>query len=101
MGEYNSRMTPNEFMAFYDAVGQISAALRGNRDLAVDVTGVTIRGPREAGDEILLVVRGIGSDGGPVVAFHSAYGLAEALLSLAARLNNGSLKWREDEFARK
>lgn len=86
--------------ALRSAVNDISAGMYGYRTLQVEPTGFTVRGPRSRGDEILVVVRGVDHEGAPVVAFHGAYSLEEALLGLAARLGNGTLKWREDQFAK-
>ena len=43
-----------------------------------------------------------GDDGsGPVVAFHSGDGLTATIEGLAAKIRNGSLKWKEDQYADK
>jgi hypothetical protein len=80
------------------AVSAIDAAMKDYRQLSVLPTGFSVRGPRARGDEILLVVRGIDADEAPVVAFHSAFSLGEALRGLEGRLSNGTLKWKPDEF---
>lgn len=46
--------------------------------------------------DILIVVKRAG-EGGKEIAFHSADTLGEAVISLANRMRNGSLKWREDK----
>lgn len=54
-----------------------------------------------AGDpvaESLAIVTGISDDGTPVVAFHKAVSFPELFNGLVARLANGTLKWRVDEF---
>lgn len=56
---------------------------------------------RFAGDpmsESLAVITAEDSEGLPVVAFHSSVGFAELFVGLVARLQNGTLKWRTDEF---
>ena len=82
------------------AVDQIGLAMGGYRDLAVEVTGLSVRAPDEARPEFFLVIRGLDAEGAPVVAFHSAFSLDEAFVGLEARLLNGSLRWRVDEYAR-
>lgn len=80
------------------AVQGISDALNGTRDLAVHLSGLSVKAPKGEGEELLIVIRGIDADGMPVVAFHSAFSLSEAVRGLAARLNNGTLRWRPDDF---
>lgn len=82
------------------ALAQIDRALQGYRDLAVQISGFSVRGPRGPGDEVFLVIRGEDEEGAPVVSFHSAFTLTEAIRGLDARLSNGTLKWRADEFER-
>lgn len=65
----------------------------------VDVTGLSIRVPEERMAETLVVVRGIAGDGTPVVAFHSAVGVATAIAGAAVRVAQGTVKWKEDEYA--
>lgn len=83
------------------AVMDLSAAMQGYRSWTMDVVGLSIRAPKVRGDEFLVTVRGLDSDGAPYVAFHSAVELDDALSGLHARLLNGSLKWRPDEYAGK
>lgn len=90
-----------ELREIAQALDGVSDALRGYRKLTVDVVGLTIRGPRAAGDDILVVVKGLDADGKKVVAFHNGTHLPGTLMALAARLDNGSLRWRDDEFVSK
>lgn len=90
----------HRWQACGQALDDVGLAMAGFRDLSVDVTGMSIRGPRHEGDEFLLVIRGLDEENRPVVAFNSAHHLDEAFISLQARLRNGSLKWRPDEFAK-
>ena len=83
-----------------NAVRGLDAAMQGWRDLVVDVTGMSIRGPQYEGGELLATVRGVDHEGAPVVAFHSATSLMELLSGVAARIANGSLAWKPDQFAR-
>lgn len=81
------------------AVSSLSAAMQGYRQLAVVLVGFSVRAPKGRGDEFLMVIRGEDEAGAPVVAFHSAMSLGETFSGAEARLSNGTLRWREDEFA--
>ena len=73
-----------------------SSGWRGN----VELRGLSLRVPQQVGGEWLVVIRGLDHEGGPVVAFHSALGGAEALAGAVERMSNGSLKWKPDDYAR-
>jgi hypothetical protein len=92
------RFTSKVFEAVGESVESLGAAMQGYRNLSVEVTGLSVRGPRVRGDEFLVVVKGLDEAGLPVVAFHSAMELGEALRGVEARISNGTLKWRADEF---
>lgn len=81
------------------SLANIGRAMEGYRQLSVAVVGLSVRGPRVRGDEYLLVVKGLSEDGGPLVAFLSAISLDELFRSADAKLSNGTLKWRDDQFA--
>lgn len=102
MGRQNPEgmFTHEYFEAVGEAVGEVYRAMAGYRSLAVDVRGLSVRGPGGPGDEFLLTVRGSTEDGTPVVAFHSATTLMELFTGLAARLGNGTLNWKADQYAR-
>jgi hypothetical protein len=100
-----ARSNPERFSEeyFYQvglAVGELGRALEGYREISVQLTGFSVRGPRDRGDEFLVVVRGTDEEGMPVVGFSSALDLGEALRGVVSRLDNGSMKWRPDEYAR-
>lgn len=64
------------------------------------VTVMTIKF-KFAGDgmsESLAIVTGDDHEGRPVVAFHTAVSFGELFSGLVARLMNGTLKWKDDEF---
>ena len=82
------------------AVMRLDAVLLGWRQSDYEVTGLSIRAPRGEGDEYLVTIRALGSDGGPVVAFHSSYNLMELLIGLENRLSNGDLRWKPDMWGR-
>lgn len=60
---------------------------------------VTLKGPLVEGGSALIILTA-DSEEGPVVAFHNVDDLGTAIKGLAARLQNGSLKWKVDEYAK-
>lgn len=64
----------------------------------VEVTGFSVRPPQSIGGEWLVVARGIDGEGTPVVAFHSALGVGEAVAGMSGRIQHGNIKWRVDGF---
>lgn len=50
----------------------------------------------EGGDVMAIITADMQS--GPMVAFHGASNLRDAITGLSARLVNGSLKWKEDQY---
>jgi len=83
------------------AVMTLGVAMQGYRDWPMQITGLSIRGPRERGDEFLITVRAVDAEDEPFVAFHSAFDLHDALRGVKERAQNGQLKWREDTWAKK
>lgn len=69
---------------------------RGASDRFV-VRSIKFRAGPVPGAEWLVVVTAYSPDG-PVVAFHQGADFKTALIGLAARLKNGSLKWKVDEY---
>jgi hypothetical protein len=65
-----------------------------------ELMGLSVRKPREEGQDYLITLRALSHDGQPVIAFSGGAGLGDAFVTLVNRLENGSLKWREDEFGR-
>lgn len=63
------------------------------------VVGLTVKLPREIGDDFLIVVRAQKEEA-RVVAFHGAPTFAEAVVGMLTRLQQDTLKWKEDEYAR-
>lgn len=59
---------------------------------------VSIKVPVNQGDEYLVIITAE-SPGGPVVAFTSGQSFAEAIRVAIARIENGSVKWKEDAYA--
>ena len=87
--------------------GRVGSAIRRlerhfeyHKEYAVQLVGFSLRAPRAEGEEFLLTLRGLGDDGGPVVAFHSAPYLPDVFTGAVNRLNNGTLKWKPDAWGR-
>lgn len=97
MSEQTRRGTPSGNI-LRKSVESLSEALVGNRVLQVDIRSLSVRGPVEAGGEILIVIKGVDGEGAKLVSFHSAYSLADAIKGIASRIDNGSLRWRQDEY---
>jgi hypothetical protein len=83
-----------------DAVFYIDAVMHGWRDVGVVVVGLSIRSPRHEHDDFFVTVRGVDAEGARWVAFHTAMTLMDLLRGVAARMKNGSFKWKEDTFER-
>jgi hypothetical protein len=64
----------------------------------VTLVGVKLKLPEDGAGEVLVVLTGVDQEGAPVVAFHSAVGMLEALAGALRRMGTGSLKWRIDEY---
>lgn len=62
------------------------------------VKAIRFKAPRSVGGEWLVVVQ-VSTEKGGVVGFHSADDFSEAVKGLSSRLRNGSIKWRDDEYA--
>lgn len=77
----------------------LGRAMEGYRQLSVSITGFSVRGPRTRGEEYLLVLKGLDENGTPVVSFLSGVSVDEVFRATEAKLSNGTLKWREDQFA--
>jgi len=65
-----------------------------------ELKGMSIRGPREGSADFLITLRALDPEGAPQVAFCGGSCIDDAVVNLQQRLDNGSLKWRPDEFGR-
>lgn len=61
------------------------------------VTEIRVRSAREAGEDILVTIKAQTYDGKKFIGFHAAQSLPEALRGAVERLNNATLKWKEDK----
>ncbi len=66
-------------------------------DKGITIKSLKARCPQGETGGYLLVVTAVG-EGGPVVAFQDGDSLAEVIVGFINRLENGSVKWKEDQF---
>jgi len=61
--------------------------------------GLKIKFPDVSGGDCLVVVTGYErASGDAIVGFHGGYDVGDALIGLAGRLQNGKMKWRQDDY---
>lgn len=82
------------------AVSWLGLAMDGHRQTDVEIIGFSVKAPVAERGEFFLVLRGVDHEGAPVVSFTSATTLEEVFRSVVARIRNGSLRWRNDDYAR-
>lgn len=63
----------------------------------VELRNITVRMPKAAGGEYLVVVRADVNDSA-CVAFESADTFAEVVRRVLAKLENGTVKWKDDQY---
>lgn len=66
----------------------------------IELVGLSLRAPTRENPEYLVTLRGLDADGQPLVAFHSAMTLGDALAGAVNRQLNGGLKWKPDKWGR-
>lgn len=103
--EKRKRHTPSHSRSLMEQIAdQAARAVRfenhWRRDYEDDLVyrGFSIKLPDVVGADVLVVVRAW-LNGAPVVAFVSGGSLWEALAATFAKIENRSLKWKEDEYA--
>ena len=64
----------------------------------VNLRQLRIKAPAQIGGEWFAVVTAYLEDA-PVVAFHSGSSFVSTIEGVCNRINNGSLKWKDDEYA--
>jgi len=88
------------FAASGRAVSDLGLSMCDPGRVGARITGFSVRPPKEDRGEFLMVLRGLDDEGLPIVAFSSATTLDECFRGVVARLRNGSLVWRADQFER-
>lgn len=71
--------------------------MEGRAETPIRVDGLTIKDKSGDGSDLMMIVK-IASEDGYKVGFGSGTTLEELLNSTAARLRNGTLKLKEDEY---
>lgn len=65
---------------------------------SVELVALRLKFPADENGECLVVLTGYDGNGAPVVAFHTAVSATEAVVGAINRFQNGTLKWKEDEY---
>lgn len=81
-----------------DAVNILDRVAQGVPYGGVEIRSVKFNLAGDSMSESLAVIVGDADDGTPVVAFHKAVSFPELFVGLVARLSNGTLKWKVDEY---
>lgn len=63
----------------------------------LEVVGMSVKLPEYAGGDYLVTVRAF-KGGVAVVAFHGSDQFADVVRGAIARLENGSMRWRDDNY---
>lgn len=99
MSKYDDRQNN----AFDKVLARIGFAVLGfgewcERDgwAQMKVREVRIRAPREAGEDYMVIVKAQ-VEGRMLVGFHGATSIEEAIRGAYERINNNSMKWKDDE----
>lgn len=95
----SQRLFDREMIKIGRAVLSLQSRLEHMADEGVEVKALRLTYRNGVHGEVLCVVTA-GTESGGIVAFHSADGLGEVLKGVSARMVNGSIKWKEDEYAR-
>lgn len=73
----------------------------GAYDGEVDVQTIKLKLGVADHVETMAIVTALGSDGTPLVGFHTAMEPSEALVGALNRVENGAMRWRIDEYRTK
>ena len=71
-----------------------------HQEVALDITPyeIRIKFTPEGYTSLLMIIKAWDSEGGKVIAFQSGVNPVEMMASAYRRLQNGSLKWKRDEW---
>jgi hypothetical protein len=83
-----------------EALAHLGAEMQGYRQWQVHVTGLSVRGPKAQGDEFLVTVRAVDAEGKKWVGFNSAMELHDAITGAIVRVQNDTMRWKEDTWER-
>lgn len=60
------------------------------------VKEIRVQGPAATGEGYRAIVKVIADDGGAFIAFHNASSLSELMVTLNERMDNATMKWKDD-----
>ena len=92
----NERVEEQKAQRLYTMLNRLFHPYAPARLTEVDITEIRIRGPRQAGDQVLVITKAR-EEQGQYVTFHAADSAEEALKGALERLVNKQAKWREDK----
>ena len=92
----NERVEEQKAQRLYTMLNRLFHPYAPARLTEVDITEIRIRGPRQAGDQVLVITKAR-DEQGQYVTFHAADSAEEALKGALERLVNKQAKWREDK----
>lgn len=78
---------------------QLEHSLENVMDEGVRINRITFKCGGDVRGSWLAIVTAVTAEG-PIVTFHSAEGIVSTIEGLSNKLRNGSLKWKEDEYAK-
>lgn len=81
-----------------ETLGYFEELLDKRYDEMFEIRSISLKPPSEDRAEWFAVVRA-SAEGVPLVGFHSGATIAETLVGLVNRIDNRSMKWRDDEYA--
>jgi len=98
-----SKQDMNDDRAFQRAALKIWKSLNSLSEYLEDevmglgtVKEIRIQGPAATGDGYRAIVKVRAGDGGAFISFHNAGNLADLLVTLNDRMDNATMKWKED-----
>lgn len=80
-------------------LGRIEQYITTYAEDEIYIQGMSIRVPQDIGEDYFVVVRASTVDGSKV-AFHNAAEFGDLIIGLANRMQNKSLKWKDDKYAK-
>jgi hypothetical protein len=78
------------------ALMRLGSICERSRDLDISITEIRIKLDGSVYDNVLLIVKAETPEGN-IIAFHGGEDLASVVIGLVNRLDNGSIKWKEDK----
>jgi len=101
MSKERTDLTNEAFTKVGRGLSDLSSEMEGFRKWPVHIVGFSVRGPSSQGQEFLVTVRAVDAEGERWVGFHGALSLGEAICGASVRVQNDTMKWKPDEWAKK